>query len=56
MEPVSARACKIPTDAAEDWMMPVNTVPTSTPSSGFWKAVRRLANSGISARGLTRRS
>ena len=34
-------------------MTPVNTAPTSTPSRGLLKAVRRLENSGMSARGLT---
>ena len=43
----------MPTDAAELWMMPVNSAPTRTPRSGLRKAVSRLANSGISARGLT---
>ena len=34
-------------------MMPVNTVPTRTPSNGLLKAVRICENSGMSAKGLT---
>ena len=34
-------------------MMPVNTVPTSTPTRGFLNTISKLANSGTSARGLT---
>ena len=48
-----ARAWRMPTEAAEDWMTPVNTAPTRTPTRGFSKAVRILLNSGISARGAT---
>ena len=48
-----ASACKIPTEAAEDWMMPVKAAPTSTPSRGLVKAVIRSVNSGISANGAT---
>ena len=52
MFPVRERACKIPTEAAEDWMTPVNSAPTATPRKGLVKAVRMEENSGISARGL----
>ena len=48
-----ASACKIPTEAAEDWMMPVKAAPTRTPSRGLVKAVIRSVNSGISASGAT---
>ena len=48
-----ASACKIPTDAAEDWMMPVKAAPTSTPRKGLVKAVIRPENPGISASGAT---
>ena len=41
------------TEAADDWIIPVNTAPTNTPSRGFSKAVSSPANWGISARGLT---
>ena len=47
------RDWRIATEAAELWMMPVKAAPTTTPRTGFRKAVSRLANSGISARGLT---
>ena len=48
-----ARACRMATEAADDWIIPVNTAPTNTPSRGFSKAVSSPANWGISARGLT---
>ena len=48
-----ASACKIPTDAAEDWMIPVKAAPTSTPRKGLVKAVIRPENPGISASGAT---
>ena len=53
MPPVSDNACKMPTEAAEDWITPVNTAPTITPRKGLVKAVRMAENSGMSARGLT---
>ena len=53
MPPVRDRAWRMPTEAAEDWMIPVNTAPTTTPRKGLVKAVRMEANSGMSARGLT---
>ena len=43
----------MPTEAAEDWMMPVKIAPTITPRNGLVKAVRMEVNSGISAKGLT---
>ena len=43
----------MPTEAAEDWMTPVNTAPTATPSRGLRKAVSRSEKPGSSARGLT---
>ena len=33
--PVLDKACRIPTEAEEDWMMTVTTMPTSTPSTGL---------------------
>ena len=41
-------ACKMPTEAELDWMMPVSTAPTSTPSSGFLKARKRFVKAGTS--------
>ena len=51
--PVNASACKIPTEAAELWIIPVTSAPINTPISGFLNAVRTCANSGISASGAT---
>ena len=51
IEPVSESACSTPTEAAEDWIIPVNTAPISTPMIGLLKAVSTLVNSGILARG-----
>lgn len=39
---MAASVCRMPTEAAEDWITPVTTAPTSTPSSGFSNAVRML--------------
>ena len=33
--PVLDSACKIPTEAEEDWMITVTTTPTRTPRMGF---------------------
>ncbi len=33
--PVLDRACRIPTDAEDDWMMTVTTTPTRTPRMGW---------------------
>ena len=51
--PVMAKACSTPTDAADDWMTPVNTAPTSTPRNGLLNVVSSPVNSGISASGDT---
>ena len=53
MTPVRDSACKMPTEAEEDWMMAVSTVPTSTPSRGLRKAVNSSAKPGISRSGST---
>ncbi len=50
--PVIDNACKIPTEAAELWMIPVKTVPIKTPKIGFENAVNTWVNSGISANGF----
>ena len=46
-------ACNMPTDAADDWITPVNNAPNSTLSMGFLKAVIRFEKPSISARGET---
>ena len=50
---MSASACRIPTEAAELWMMAVNRVATTRPSRGFCSPARIAVNSGICASGLT---
>ena len=37
MLPVKDSACKIPTEAAELWIRPVNSAPMSTPTTGLLK-------------------
>ena len=51
--PVSDRACKIPTDAADDCITPVNTAPSRTLRSGFLNATRSLLKPSVYARGDT---
>ena len=51
--PVRDSACNMPMLAALLWIMPVNIMPTSTPSTGLLKEVSMLANSGMSFSGAT---
>ena len=51
--PVMHSACRIPTEAEEDWMIAVSARPASMPSTGLVNISRMLVNSGTSARGLT---
>ena len=51
--PVAQRACRIPTDAEELWMMAVRTAPAIIPRIGLENIVRSPVNSGTSARGFT---
>ena len=44
--PVEESACKIPTEAEEDWIMAVSTAPATTPRMGLVNRVRMFANSG----------
>ena len=39
--PVNDKACKIPTAAAELWIIPVKIVPTATPKSGLVNAKKK---------------
>ena len=48
MAPVEHSACKIPTEADEDWIMAVSTAPATTPKMGLENMVRILRNSGTS--------
>ena len=45
---MTARACRIPTEAELDWMMPVSTAPASTPSSGFLNSRNSCEKAGTS--------
>ena len=47
------RACRIPTEAEEDWITPVSTAPATTPRMGLENMVRMLVNSGTLASGFT---
>ena len=40
--PVLDSACKIPTEAEEDWMITVTTTPTRTPRMGFVMVTNRF--------------
>ena len=51
--PVLDSACKIPTDAEEDWMTTVATRPTSTPSRGLVMETNNCWKTGLSFRGAT---
>lgn len=51
--PVMQSACKIPTEADEDWMIAVSTAPAITPRIGLVNINRMFVNSGTSASGLT---
>ena len=42
--PALARACRMPTEAEEDWMMAVNTAPMAMPASGLENVVMKLMN------------
>ena len=46
--PVAASACRIPTDAEDDWITAVNTAPTRIPRSGLLNCVIRLINASDS--------
>ena len=51
MTPLMASACKMPTEAEEDWMIAVNSAPAAMPRSGFEKELSRFTKAGHSARG-----
>ena len=51
MTPLIARACKIPTDAEEDWISAVNPAPTRIPSRGLLNLVISSTNCGSSLNG-----
>ena len=49
--PLNASACKIPTDAEDDWITAVKTIPAMIPINGFENLVIRLINGGYSRSG-----
>ena len=51
--PVLDNACRIPTDAEEDWMTTVTTTPTRMPRMGFVMVTNRFWNTALSRRGAT---
>ena len=51
MTPLMARACKIPTDAEEDWISAVKPAPTRMPRSGLLNFVIISTNCGSSLKG-----
>ena len=51
--PVIHSACRIPTDAEEDWISAVSKSPASIPSMGLENLVSIPVNSGTSASGFT---
>ena len=51
--PVLESACRMPTEAEEDWMITVATRPTSTPRMGLDIETKRFWNIALSFRGAT---
>ena len=51
--PVAHSACKIPTEADEDWIIAVSSMPAMTPRIGLVNISRMFVNSGTFASGLT---
>ena len=49
--PLNASACKIPTEAEDDWITAVKIIPAMIPISGLENLVIRLINGGYSRRG-----
>ena len=49
--PPAANACKMPTEAEEDWIMAVKIIPAKIPKIGFSNRVNSLINSVESLRG-----
>ena len=52
ISPLVASACRIPTDAEEDWMMAVNTAPARIPRTGLENLVIRDTKASESLRGI----
>ena len=49
--PVLDSACRMPTEAEEDWMMTVTTTPTSTPRTGLVMLTKSSWKAALSRRG-----
>ena len=52
MRPLAARACKMPTEAEEDWMTAVKIIPARIPKRGLLNWVIRLMKASDSRRGI----
>ena len=48
-----ASACRMPTEADDDWMTAVNSAPTAMPSSGLEKRVISPTNASLSRSGVS---
>ena len=53
MPPVSDSACRIPTEAEDDWITAVSTAPATTPRIGLENMVISRVNWGTFASGAT---
>ena len=51
MTPLTARACRIPTEAEEDWIRAVKRAPTRIPIRGLEKVLTTSTKAGHSRRG-----
>ena len=51
--PVLDNACRMPTEAEDDWMMTVATTPTRMPRMGLVMLTNRSWNAALSRRGET---
>ena len=49
---LNANACRIPTEAEDDWMTAVKIIPAMIPINGFENLVIRLINGGYSRSGI----
>ena len=52
IRPPAASACRIPTDAEEDWMIAVKIIPVRMPSTGLRNLVIRLIKASDSLSGI----
>ena len=52
MTPLTAKACRIPTEAEEDWISAVKAAPARMPINGLLKLDTRSTKAGESRRGI----